>query len=284
METRDLKRVGRRSARSFLTGMGQLTSAYRMRPGFLIAGAQRCGTTSLFRMLAQHPQVRPPLMNKGIHYFDTAANFYRGQSFYAAHFPIRRPGESEFATTGEASPYYLFHPLAASRIAAEAPDAKVIVLLRDPVERAFSAYKQETGREFENLTFEAALDAEPQRLAGEHERIVADHCYQSFSHQHHAYVARGQYADQLERMISVVGRENVMVLDGADFFSQGLPQWPELMTFLGLRSWTPPNPVRANSRPSEPMPESIRIRLSAQFESSNARLADLLGRTPSWVS
>lgn len=277
-----IRTLGRRGLRSVLTGAGQITPGHRMRPGFLIAGAQRCGTTSLFRLLAKHPNVRPPWATKGIHYFDTADKFRRGPQFYAAHFPLMRATNGQPAITGEASPYYLYHPLAGSRIAAELPEAKVIVLLRDPVERAFSAFKQETGRGFETLSFEAALDAEPGRLAGEHERIVADPGYQSFSHQHHAYVGRGLYATQLERLFSAVGRSNVMVLDSEMFFSPGLPQWSELLEFLDLPHWSPQDSIRANSRPSTAMPASIRKRLDAQFDESNRRLPEILGRTPSW--
>ena len=277
-----IRTLGRRGLRSALTGVGQISPGHRMRPGFLIAGAQRCGTTSLFRLLAGHPNVHPPRVTKGIHYFDTADRFRRGPKFYAAHFPLMRATRGQQAITGEASPYYLYHPLAGSRISAELPDAKVIVLLRDPVERAYSAFKQETGRGFETLSFEAALDAEPERLAGEHERIIADPGYQSFSHQHHAYVGRGLYATQLERLFSAVGRNNVMVLDSEIFLSPGLPQWSELLGFLELPHWFPQDSIRANSRPSSAMPESIRNRLDAEFDESNRRLAEMLGHPLSW--
>lgn len=122
----------RRFLRSGYTLASQVTADVRMRPSFLIAGAQRCGTTSLFRMLAKHPDVRPPAITKGIHYFDTADRYARGPRFYAAHFPLALGSGPK--VTGEASPYYIFHPLAAQRIAQELPGVKVIVLIRDPVE------------------------------------------------------------------------------------------------------------------------------------------------------
>lgn len=283
MDGIDFKAIGRRAARKMLTRVGQLGAGGRMRPGFLIAGAQRCGTTSLFRMLAEHPDVRPPAITKGVHYFDTADKFRRGPDFYAAHFPRDEPDRGRRILTGEASPYYLFHPLAASRIAAELPDAKVVVLLRDPVERAYSAFKQESGRGFETLSFEAALEAEAGRLAGEQERIVNDPLYQSFAHQHHAYVARGQYAGQLERMYAAVGRDRVLVLDADRFLAPELPQWDELMDFLGLSSWRPAAQIRVNSRPGNPMPEAVRSLLGGQFRESDARLPQLVGFTPSWI-
>ncbi len=93
-----------------------------MLPGFLIVGAQRCGTTSMYRALSEHPAVRKAVLHKGVHYFDM--NYDHGLAWYRAHFPLRagagaRGGAG--AVTFESSPYYMFHPLAAQRIAADLP-------------------------------------------------------------------------------------------------------------------------------------------------------------------
>src|SRR5580692_9445955 len=126
-----------------------------MLPGFLIVGAQRCGTTSMYRALSEHPEVRKAVLHKGVHYFDM--NYGRGLGWYRAHFPLARGG----GVTFESSPYYLFHPLAAERIAADLPGVKLIVLVRDPVERAYSAYTHERARGFETESFEQAIEREP---------------------------------------------------------------------------------------------------------------------------
>ena len=96
-------------------------------PDFLILGAQRGGTTSLFASLAAHPEVAPP-KEREIHFFNL--NYWRGSRWYRRKFR-RRPGE----VSGESSPYYLFHPHAPPRVAADLPSAKFVVLLRDPVEQ-----------------------------------------------------------------------------------------------------------------------------------------------------
>src|SRR5215470_4416040 len=156
-----VKVFGRRSRRT----LGRWTSSGRMLPTFLIIGAQRCGTTSLFKAIAEHPAVVPPTFHKGVHYFDI--NYPRGIDWYQGHFPTRFAGRRATAgldvppATGESSPYYLHHPAAPARIAAALPDVKLIALLRDPVERAFSAYKHEVARGFEDQPFERALDLEP---------------------------------------------------------------------------------------------------------------------------
>lgn len=272
--------TARRIVRSGYTMASQATASARMRPDFLIAGAQRCGTTSLFRMLAKHPDVKPPAITKGVHFFDTAHRYSRGSRFYAAHFPIAIGSPSK--VTGEASPYYIFHPLAAQRIANELPDVRVIVLVRDPVERAFSAHKQETWRGFETLAFEEALDAEQDRLTGEEERIVADPSYQSFAHQHHSYVGRGLYAPQLRRMADAVGPENLLTLDADRFFADPDAQWEQVLAHIGLRPRGTVIPVQANARPSSPMSSATRLRLEREFAQSDNELTEFLGQPPSW--
>lgn len=277
-----LRSTARSGARAVISAVGQASAPLRMDPTFIIAGAQRCGTTSLYRMLAAHPDMVAPALNKGIHYFDTANRFRRGQKFYSGHFPLRRPGTGT-SFTGEGSPYYLFHPLAMTRIAAAYPEVKAIVLLRDPVERAYSAYKQEKSRGFETLGFAEALAAEPGRLRGEEERIVADPSYQSFSHQHHAYVARGHYAGQIARAFDALGRDHVLILDADDFLSSELSQWHLLTEFLGISPWRPAQVLQSNARPSERMDEQQRAWLEEQFTDDNTELIALLGYVPSWL-
>jgi hypothetical protein len=278
----------RDAGRQVVASLGATSAGLRTLPDFIIVGAQRCGTTSLYRMLAQHAAVVPPAFHKGIHYFDTASHFVRGFDWYRGHFPLRvtmarrtaRCGGQ--AITGEASPYYIFHPLAASRIAAALPRVKVVVLLRDPVERAYSAHKQETARGFETELFERALALEKTRLAGEAERIVADATYQSFSHQHHAYVARGEYADQLERLFGAIDRDRVFVLDVDDLMSEERRHWHALLEFLDVAAWEPARVTHANARPGVPMPASLRRRLGEHFLPHDERLEALLGHVPRW--
>jgi hypothetical protein len=256
---------------------GRLTSRARLLPGFLIVGAQRCGTTSLYRALSQHPAVRKAVLHKGVHYFDM--NYGRSLGWYRAHFPLAARTPS---VTFESSPYYLFHPLAADRIAADLPAAKLLVLVRDPVERAYSAHAHELARGFEDQPFEAALALEDQRLAGEAERIAADPGYLSHSHQHHAYLARGRYVEQLERLADRVGRDRVLVVDSGDFFTTPEPVYDAVTEFLGLPRAPYPAFERHNARPRSALPEALRRELADYFEPYDERLTTWLGQPPSW--
>jgi hypothetical protein len=197
----------KRAARSTLRTYGVRTSGQRDVPDFLIIGTKRGGTTSVWNWLVRHPHVAPMFpaaqQIKSPHYFDI--NFGRGLDWYRSHFPTRsslaktaqRTGFRPL--TGEASPYYLFHPLVAERVAEVMPKAKLIVTLRNPADRAYSNYWERRGSDAEDLpTFEAALAAEEERLAGEVEKIKADPRYYSHHHDNHSYLARGRYLEQLQ--------------------------------------------------------------------------------------
>lgn len=274
------------AAGSVTRTVGRWTAGSRMLPGFLIVGAQRCGTTSMFKTLAQHPAVLPPLFHKGVHYFDVA--YPRGLAWYQGHFPTRSRAEAAQrqngvpAITGESSPFYLFHPLAPGRIAENLPDVRLIVLLRDPVERAYSAHTHETARGFETEPFERALRLEDERLAGERERMMSDPTYISHHLQHNAYVSRGRYIEQLEHLVTLFGRQRVHVVDSDDFFATPRGAFDEVCDFLGLPRCDEINFGRHNARRRAPMDPGLRAELEEYFVEYDERLAAWWGRTPSW--
>jgi hypothetical protein len=276
----------KRAAQAISVSIGRLTGGARLVPGFLIVGAQRCGTTSMYRALSQHPAVVKPVLHKGVHYFDTA--YARGFNWYESHFPLRMLAQRSIRTTGvtpiafESSPYYMFHPLAAERICRDLPGVKLLVLVRDPVERAHSAHAHELARGFETEPFDRALELEDSRLAGEAERMLADPGYVSHSHQHHAYRTRGQYADQLERLAQLFGSERIFVVDSGDFFSNPEHTYDEVLEFLGLPHGHYPVFGRHNARPRAPMAHRVRARLEDHFCPYDERLAKWLRREPSW--
>lgn len=275
-------RLARRQVRRLSDATLDLTGPVRMRPDFLIVGAQRCGTTSMFKTVVQHPDVLRPFLRKGTHYFDKS--YARGERWYRGHFPLAAHAllHGGRAITGESSPYYMFHPLARQRLAADLPGVKLLVLLRDPVVRAYSGHSHEKARGFEDLSFEDALAAEPERIAGERERLMAEPGYDSVHWQHHAYVTRGQYIEQLRALEHLVGRDRMCVVDSGDFFADPAPVFDEVRDFLGLR---PTNDVvfeQHNARTRSPLSDGLRARLEEHFAPYDEELARWWGRTPSW--
>jgi hypothetical protein len=283
-----LTAAAKRTARSALVTANLPTSPARMLPSFLIVGAQRCGTTSLTRTLSQHPAVFDSLLHQEVHYFDNA--YGRGLSWYRCNFPLmpraRRAAERGAGIAPmafESSPYYMFHPLAPGRIAKDMPGVKLVVLLRDPVERAYSAHAHEVAHGFETEAFERALELEPTRLDGEEERIIAEPGYFSYSHQHHSYRARGQYAEQLERLTGLFGRERLHVIDSAEFFTEPERVYDGVLAFLGLPQRGYPVFQRHNARPRPaPMAQPVRVALEEHYRPHNERLVKWLGHEPSW--
>ena len=273
---------------SFVPIVGRPTWRWRALPNLLIAGGQRCGTTSMYRALIQHPAVLRPVGRKGVHYFDT--DYRRGPKWYRSHFPLQRSVDRVRRSTGtapvvfESSPYYGFHPLAAERINNELPGVKLIVLIRDPVERAYSAHAHEVARGFETEPFERALDLEEERLAGADERLVRQPFSRDLDHQHHAYVGRGQYVDLLTRLEAVFGRDQLHIVDSHRFFAEPEQVWTETLSYLGLPEAGHPVFERHNARQRSPMSDEVRARLEAHFRPYDERLADWLGWVPSWCA
>jgi Sulfotransferase domain len=271
-----------RSARRAMLEVGRATARWRTEPDFLVIGAQRSGTTTLFRVLSQHPQVLRPTLSKGVGYFDT--NYHQGRRWYTAHFPLRLTARLRGQGTQvfESSGYYAFHPLAAQRIAADLPRVKIVMMVRDPVERAYSAHSHELARGFETEDFETAIALEPQRTAGEANRLTVDGRYASHAHRHHAYLARGRYAEQLDRFAEQLGRDRVYVMDAHRFFASPVEELASLFEWLGLPPWAPTYVSRENARSRAPMPDHLRSRLHQHFEPYDAALADWLRQPASW--
>lgn len=267
-------------------GVGAITSFLRMLPTFIIVGGQRCGTNSLYEYLAAHHLVGRALPLPEVHFFDVS--FDRGMDWYRGHFPVRfrsvrlRDGAENRLITGESSPYYMFHPLAIRRVADSLPDIKLVVLLRNPVDRAYSHYNHERSRGHEPLSFEEAIELEHERLTGEEERIVADDGYRSFNHQHFSYLARGAYADQLERIFASCGRDRVLVLTSEDLFSAPRDTHLKALEFLGLPTLPLARYPKLNPGRYSGLSSALRRRLSDHFADDNQRLSLLLGRDFDW--
>lgn len=275
----------RRAGRSASLLVGRASAGMRDGPDFVVVGAQRCGTTSLFRALMSHPQVARPTAYKGVNYFDL--NYYRGWDWYLGHFPVsraraRKPRKAGSSATFEASGYYLYHPFAMERMARDLPEAKIVVMLRDPVERAYSAYQHEYARGFEWEQFPTALDLEAERLVGELERMRRDPAYESFAHRHHSYLHRGRYAEQLERVLSHYPAEQLHVVMSEDFFADPAAAFSSLVDFLELEPPPAAQYDRYNAQPRSDMDPPMRERLRAYYAHHDERLARLLGRQLAW--
>jgi Sulfotransferase domain len=293
-----LLRLPARPARRFRLA----TARYRVLPSFIIIGAQRAGTTTLLDSLRSHPDIVGPRpsafvhaeelarwrrgwLAKELHFFD--ARFDLGLDWYRSFFPttaarwlLRRTGRDLVA--GESTPYYLFHPLVPERLAATLPEVRLIAVLRDPVDRAYSHYHLMRRKRLEKLSFADAVAAEEERLAGKEARILADPTFRSYQHRHHTYLSRGLYAEQLERWFAHFPREQFLILRSEDLFARPADVFGQVLEFLGVRAM-PLTRIRHRNQSSYPkLDSSVRAQLEDFFAEPNAQLARLLGEDLAW--
>jgi hypothetical protein len=279
----------RERVREMLVRYGERTSDRRPLPDFLVIGTKRGGTTSLWRYLIQHPLVPrlfPAWNTKTSHYFED--NFGRGEAWYRSHFPTarrraaleRRHGGPSRA--GEAAPLYMFHPLAAGRVAALMPRVRIVVLLRDPVERAYSHWKERRGEGVEPLGFAEALAAEESRTAGERERLIAEPGHVSHAYDWYTYRERGCYLAHLEPWLSRFDPSQLLFLASETFYRAPAESYARILDFIGLPPYELPAYDVHNDRPSAGMDAAVRAELTAFYRPHNAALAKRLDMTFDW--
>jgi hypothetical protein len=261
-----------------------LTAGLRCAPDYIVIGGQKCGTTSLHDYIKRHPRIVPPF-KKDSSFFD--ANYFRGYSWYKAHFPLKSQMEQlraggEHYITGEVTTTYMFHPLAAERTAKHLSGVKFIALLRNPAIRAYSQYQhmQRTGRE--TLSFRDAIDSEEERMSGVLERVKQgdDEAHKIF--RNFGYKARGRYAEQLQRWFNHFPREQFLILKSEDLFSQPEQFCTQVYEFLGLldfklEKYENANPGRYSDADTRTIQE-----LEEYFTSYNKELYDLVGFDFGW--
>lgn len=207
-------------------------------PNFLGLGVQKGGTTSLQQLLEQHRNVFLPRV-KELHYF--SLHYSKGKAWYASQFA--EAGSNQLS--GEITPYYLFHPEAHKRISMLLPKAKLIVLLRDPVDRALSQYFHSKRLGLEPLGLEEALQAEETRLDRANEVLIQSDGHHQ-SHQEHSYLSRSRYEKQLPAWQKLYPMEQLLVLRSEDLFEQPALTWKRILLFLEL----PLIPLPALSAPA----------------------------------
>jgi hypothetical protein len=269
-----LPEPARKVLRGAYRGYGRATASLRPLPDFLILGAQKAGTTALYAYLRWHPQITGPSF-KEVSFFDR--HYARGERWYRAHMPVRRSG-----IVGEASPSYLFHPSAPERVARMLPEARLIALLRNPVDRAFSHYQHEVALGREELSFEDALAREDERMVGEVERMLRDPAYFSYAWWNYTYVARGRYAEQLERWFGSFASEQLLVLLTDELAADTGATYGSVLEFLGVDAHGLDSYPRIFEREYAGIGPATRSQLEDEFAEPNRRLAELLGRELPW--
>jgi hypothetical protein len=277
--------------RRSLVRYGVSTSHRRPLPDFLIIGTKRGGTTSLWNYLIEHPLVPrlfPAWNTKASHYFEE--NWNHDLAWYRSHFPTSRQRQrlerhhGGPSRVGEAAPLYMFHPLAAQRVHKVIPGVRIIVLLRDPVERAYSHWKERRTNNVEPLSFSEALVAEPERTAGERARLIEDPSYFSEAFDWYSYRARGRYLEHLEPWLELFDRSQFLFIASEDLYRSPSDVYATTLSFLGLPPRQLANFEVYNDRPSDPMDAETRRELVEYYHPHNLSLSSRLGIDFDWAN
>ena len=253
-------------------------------PDFLIIGAPKCGTTSLYYLLTEHPHILPAAA-KELHFFNT--HFDLGVEWYRQCFPRPRHKDGRSTITGEATPSYLFDLHAPERVAEVAPQARLVVLLRNPVDRAYSLYQMARRKGWETtVTFEEAVGGQ-QILRPPGKGETASESNDSLTlDEYSRYLSGGIYVDQLARWASFFRDEQMLVLRSEDFSERPRETLQRVLDFLGLPDWEPEasqlHKKHHRGGYVQEIQPATRRRLEEYFEPHNLRLYELLGVDFEW--
>ena len=243
-------------------------------PNFIIIGAQKSGTTSLENYIAQHPQVIPAI-KKETHFW--YRDFDKGTNWYLAHFPPIP--QSENFITGEATPNYLENYQAAERIYNVFPQVKLLVILRNPIDRAFSQYHHWMRLNWEDRPFELAINTELEILIKNPEKPQGD---KNYWRQPGNYIGRGIYIEFIKKWLAVFPREQLLILKGENLYDKPVETMKQVFEFLGLPEHQLPEYRKLNSGYYSPINNCIRKNLSEYFQPHNQRLEEYLGMNFDW--
>ena len=272
------KRAARTALFKLRLEIRRITAEKRVLPNFLIIGAQKSGTTSLFSYLTRHPDIIPPV-KKEIHYFDL--NFKKSIDWYKSFFP-KKNEMKDGNVTGEASPQYMLFPHVMPRIKAMLPKVKLIMILRNPVTRAYSHYNHQVRMKREIRSFEEAIAMETERIKNSYDRIVSGELIKDSNFMHYSYLERGKYCYQIENVLKFFDRKNVLIVQNEKFKTNPQAQYDRILNFLGLPIFSVDFTKKYNAHKYPPMDEDTRQSLGAFFRDYNRKLYDLIGSSFDW--
>ena len=241
-------------------------------PDFIIAGASKCGTSSIYYYLSRHPQILLPHKKEIDFYWQ---HYERGIDWYLAHFPSisDRP---DFLT-GEATPNYLRFPQVAQRIKDTFPQTKIILLLRNPVDRAISWHYHKLNSGLTNADLSTAIATEIERLATVSETEITNTGYYNPDN-----IMSSLYFYKIKPWIETLGREQFLILKSEDFYLNPIVNMQRVFEFLDLPSCTLESYPKVNAGSYDDVDPQIKKTLSNYFAPYNKQLEQYLGMEFGW--
>lgn len=254
-----------------------LSPGLRQLPKFLLVGIQKGGSSSLYKYICAHPEVKRAFVKEPNYflrwYHEKTWNWYRAQ------FPLK----SSKYITGEATPNYMINPHLPQRIHQHLPDVKIIMVLREPLARAISHYHHSVKYGWESRDLKTALTSDSELCEDEYKKIAQDPDYYSHDYIKHAYLHKGLYSLHLKPWITQFGLENLLIIETGQLQNQATEVYKKLTDFLEIKSWVPDEFKHHNTGNStKPKLDFDVEQLKDYFETSNTELQKLLGDPFGW--
>jgi hypothetical protein len=249
-----------------------LTAGLRKPPNFLIIGTQKGGTTSIYNYLIQNPEIYKR-KDKEVHFFDWY--YEKGFSWYKAHFPYLWSKK----VAGEATPHYMFHPHAINRIKQAYSNIKLIVILRNPRDRAFSQYYHSVRQGFEDRGIEEAFTYEMNLIQ---RNIDINKQKGSYFYEKRAYLTRGIYINQLQQIFKLFKRSRVLVLNFDDLILDPSSLMKKVFDFLSVRAFEINHDIVYNKGTKKTISAGLEEKVDEFYIPYNRKLFDLLGYSLDW--
>ena len=263
---------------------------FHMLPDFIVLGPGRCGTTSMVELyLRSNPDILPS-KNKEIFYFDI--NFKKPLNWYKLFFPsvltkFFRSLKGKKTLTCEGTPNYFFHPYAPKNMKKILPNAKIILMLRNPVNRTISNYRIQVRKGKQKLSFEKALERESELYEKEYEKFLKSDELEKDVDTTISYLARSRYVEALERFLSYYDKKQILFINSDEYYKNPIQEYNRILSFLGLPSHEPKITGKRGISPpglyKDPeISQATKDSLKKYFEPYNKKLFNLIGEKFDW--
>ena len=257
-------------------GLSGITASSRVLPDFIISGTVRSGTTSLYYNICEHPSVLPADYDE-IGFFDS--NYHLGINWYRSMFPTEKEmervkKETNFAITGEDTPFYFWKKEAAERILKDIPNPKIIIIFRNPVDRAYSNYQLGIRKKTETLSFEDAIDEEM--------NFLEKHSFRESVDRRRSYLSKGFYENQIKIWFNVFPREKIHILSTEDMQKNPEKTLLKIFQFLGIPNYTLKNPQKQKSSEYKKMDDKTREILLNFYKPYNEKFFQIIQERFDW--
>ena len=257
-------------------GISGITASSRVLPNFIIIGTVRSGSTSLYYNLCEHPSIIPAAYDE-IGFFDS--NFHLGLNWYRSMFPTEKEmkrikEKTKFAITGEDTPFYFWKKETVDRITKAIPNSKLIVIFRNPVDRAYSNYYLGIRAGTEKSTFEEAIDEEIS--------FIKNHSFRECVDRKRSYLSKGFYGKQFEIWEKKFNEKKLHVISTEDMKKQPQETMSKVFKFLEIPEYNIKNPQKQKSVIYEKMNEDTRKRLLEFYGPHNEELFNKINQRFDW--